>query len=232
MIDASNILVYEEIAGYIDLVPVVSRALKSVGGHHVYVGDAMGTFMDQLNSGTKWDLIIVAAEARRAISGDYWDVLKSQVDGGSALVTEMWYLDKINGGKIAPFLYECGVDVQANWTRVFGDDRFKYEMYWIDPTNPVFNTPNKVTRFGASLTDPYWDGDIGDFLKLRPGSSAKILASHGQGQDQNYGLITSCMGGRVILQTFDSHDYPTNDMVALWQNYITYTLTNHFQAAH
>jgi hypothetical protein len=40
------------------------------------------------------------------------------------------------------------------------------------------------------------------------------------------------MDGRVILQTFSSHDYPTNDMVALWQNYIVYTLTNHFLATH
>ena len=32
----------------------------------------------------------------------------------------------------------------------------------------------------------------------------------------------------MILQTFDSHDYPTDPMVALYQNYIRYTLTNHF----
>jgi hypothetical protein len=98
----------------------------------------------------------------------------------------------------------------------------------------VFNTPNRVTRFGASLSDPtlVWYGDIGDFVKLRGGSTAKILASHASGQDMSYGLITSCMDGRVILQTFSSHDYPTNDVVALWQNYIVYTLTNHFLATH
>ena len=229
LIDASNILVYEEIAGYPQYLPYVARALKSVGGHHVYVGDAMGTFMDQLNSGTNWDLIIVAAEARKAISGDYWDVIKDQVDNGVGLVAEAWYLDKIGSGKIAPLLYECGVDVQKNWERVLGADRLKFDMYWTDPRSPVFNTPNRVTRFSASLTEPTWNGDIGDFMQLRPGSNAKILASHSSGQDQTSdGLITSCMDGRMLLQTFDSHDYPTNDMIALWQNYITYTLTNHF----
>jgi len=234
LIDSSNILVYEEMAGYPTYLPYVARALKSVGGHHTYVGDAMGTFMDQLNSGTKWDLIIVAAEARKAISGDYWTELKNQVDNKVALVAEVWYLDKIGGGKISPFLYECGVDVQADWQRVPGDDRLKFEMFWTDPNSPVFNTPNRVTRFAASLSDPtlVWYGDIGDLMKLRSGSTAKILASHASGQDSSSGLITSCMDGRVILQTFSSHDYPTNDMVALWQNYIVYTLTNHFLATH
>ena len=234
LIDSSNILVYEEMAGYPTYLPYVARALKSVGGHHEYVGDAMGTFMDQLNSGTKWDLIIMAAEARKAISGDYWTELKTQVDNKVALVAEVWYLDKIGGGKISPFLYECGVDVQADWQRVSGDDRLRFEMFWTDPNNPVFNTPNQVTRFAASLSDPtlVWYGDIGDLMKLRSGSTAKILASHASGQDQSSGLITSCFDGRVILQTFSSHDYPTNEMVALWQNYIVNTLTNHFLATH
>jgi hypothetical protein len=231
LIDSSNILVYEEMAGYPSFLPVVQRALRSVGGHHKYVGDAMGTFMNELNSGTKWDLIIVAAEARKAISGDYWDVIKTQVDNGSALVAEAWYLDKIGSGKISPLLYECGVDVQKDWERAYGDDRLKFDMYWTDPNSPVFNTPNRVTRFAASLTTPAWNGDIGDFMQLRSGSNAIILASHETDQDQSFGLITSCLDGRMILQTFDSHDYPTNDMIALWNNYIIYTLTNHFLAA-
>jgi hypothetical protein len=95
----------------------------------------------------------------------------------------------------------------------------------------VFNTPNKVTRFPNSLSNPAWNGDIGDLMQLIPGSNATILASHISGDGQTtYGLITSCMGGRMILQTFDSHDYPTDPMVALWQNYIRYTLTNHFES--
>jgi len=230
MINSSNILVYEEIAGYPQYITYVARALKSVGGHQVYVGDAMGTLMEKLNSGTKWDLIIVAAEARKAISGDYWTEIKTQVDNGAALVAETWYLNKINGGKIAPFLYECGVQVQADWQKRVGDNRINYGIFWVEPDNPVFNKPNQVSSFTASLTNPAWYGDVGDFLIPREGSSAKMLASHTAGQNQTYGLITECMDGRVILQTFDSHDYPTDGMVALWENYIIYTLTNHFSA--
>jgi hypothetical protein len=228
LIDSSNILIYEEIAGYPEYITYVARALKSVGGHHVYVGDAMGTFLEKLNSGTKWDLIIVAAEARKAISGDYWTAIKTKVDDGAGLVAETWYLNRINGGKIGPFLNECGVEVQADWQKQVGDNRVNFGIYWTEPDSLVFNKPNQVSSFAASLTSPAWYGDIGDFLTIRDNSNARILASHSPGQNQNYGLITECMNGRVILQTFDSHDYPTDGMVALWQNYIIYTLTNHF----
>ncbi len=231
LIDSSNILVYEDMASDYQYITVVARALKSVGGHHEYVGDAMGTFMDKLNSGTQWDLIIVAAEARDAISGDYWTELKDKVDDGAALVAEAYYLNDISDGKIAPFLRECGVDVQGDW-QAGGGNRIDYGMYWVDPSNPVFNTPNRVIRFGAWLTDPAWPfGDIGDFLEVTDSSKAELLASLVQGEDSKKGLITSCMDGRVIFQTFSSHNYPTNDMVALWENYINYTLTNHFLAA-
>jgi hypothetical protein len=181
--------------------------------------------MEQLNSGTDWDLIIIAAEARGSISGDYWDAIKRRVDKGTGLIAEVWYIDDIGGGKIAPLLDECGVELQKDWYRVPGADRLSFDINWDVPDSPVFNTPNRVTRFAASLTEPAWEGDIGDLMKLTPGSDATILGSH-----SSAGLITSCMDGRMILQTFDSHDYPTDAMVALWQNYIYYTLTNHFKA--
>jgi hypothetical protein len=230
LIDSSNILVYEDMVSYTQYITYVARALQSVGGHHEYVGDAMGTFMDKLDSGTKWDLIIMASEIHDRISGEYWTAIKDQVDDGAALVSEAWYINQISDGKIGPFLSECGVKVQADWQRDVDFNPIDYEMYWVDPSSPVFNTPNQVSRFKSSLTEPAWFGDIGDFLELTDNSKAEILASHAKGNDSNYGLITSCMDGRVILQTFDSHDYPTNDMVALWENYINYTLTNHFLA--
>jgi hypothetical protein len=232
-INSANILVYEDIAEDPTFIPYVKRALESVDGHKKYVADAMGTFMSEMNSGTKWDLIIVAAELRTQISGDYWTVLKSKVDDGAALVSEIWYINKINDGKIAPFLSECGVKLQSDWQAKSVYDRIDYGMYWVDSSNPVFNTPNRVNPFGASLTDPAWlYGDIGDLLEVTDSSKAQILASHELGQDMNYGLITTCMQGRVILQTFSSHNYPTNDMIALWVNYIKYTLTNHFLGSH
>jgi hypothetical protein len=233
MIDSSNILVYEDIADDPTYIPYVKEALKSVGGYHKYVADAMGTFMSEMNSGTKWDLIIVAAELRTLISGDYWTVLKQKVDDGSALVTEIWYLDDINDGKIAPFLRECGVELQSDWQAKLTYNRIDYGMYWIQPNSPVFNTPNKVNAFGAALSeaDAAWtSGDLGDILEVTDSSKADILASLHAGEASRYGVLSECMGGRVLFQTFSSHNYPTNDMIALWENYINYTLTNHFKA--
>ncbi|MFH1524163.1 MAG: hypothetical protein ABIF04_04295 [Chloroflexota bacterium] len=233
LIDSANILVYEDIIADPAYIPYVKRALNSVGGHQVYVADAMGTFMDKMNSGTQWDLIIMASEMRSKISGEYWTALKDQVDNGVALVSETWYLDQISDGKIAPFLSECGVKVQRDWVRKASYNRIDYGMFWIDPSSPVFNTPNQVDRLSASLTNPAFSGagtDIGDLMEVTDYSKAQILASLIQGNDTSYGVITSCMNGRVIMQTFDSHDYPTNEMVALWENYIIYTLTNHFQS--
>lgn len=229
LIDSSNILVYEDIADDPSYIPYVKEALNSIGGYHKYVADAMGTFMNEMNSGTDWDLIIVAAELRTLISGDYWTILKQKVDDGSALVTEIWYLDDINGGKIAPFLYECGMDLQSDWQAKATYNRIEYGMYWVDPSHPIFNTPNRVKAFGASLSDPAWMyGDLGDLLYITDSSKATLLASLKPAENSNYGLLAECMGGTVVFQTFSSHNYPTNDMIALWENYITYTLTNHF----
>jgi hypothetical protein len=36
------------------------------------------------------------------------------------------------------------------------------------------------------------------------------------------------MDGRVIWQSFSTHDYAADDTLALWQNYIVYTLKNRF----
>jgi hypothetical protein len=45
------------------------------------------------------------------------------------------------------------------------------------------------------------------------------------------GVLASCFQGRVLIQTFCNHDYHEGDIVPLWQNYIHYTLKNHFLAA-
>jgi len=230
-IDSSNILIYEDVAGYPSLLPYVRKALESIGGHHQYVADAMGTFLNYLMSDTKWDLIIVSAEVRGAISGDYWTLITDQVDNNVALVAEVWYLDKISRGKIAPFLEKCGIDVQKDWGRSANANPVEYEMYWVEPDSPVFNTPNQVDSFRASSYDVWQGGDAGDFINLTEGSHSVILASHIRDAKQDYGLITSCLDGRVILQTFSSHDYSRNngqDMMDLWENYIIYALTNHF----
>jgi hypothetical protein len=46
-------------------------------------------------------------------------------------------------------------------------------------------------------------------------------------------VLATCYQGRVIIQTFSDHDYGQDNqdmgiLVPLWENYIHYTLKNHF----
>jgi len=35
-----------------------------------------------------------------------------------------------------------------------------------------------------------------------------------------YGLVAECLDGRMIWQTFSTHDYKDQEMTSLWMNYI------------
>jgi len=69
-----------------------------------------------------------------------------------------------------------------------------------------------------------WNGDVGDLVKLNPGSSAVLLAGTQPKEYASYGLMAECLDGRMLWQTFSTHDYKTQDMINLWTNYIVYTL--------
>ena len=58
-----------------------------------------------------------------------------------------------------------------------------------------------------------------------------MLAGLSGKQSPGEGVLASCMGGRVIIQTFSDHDYRQTEIIPLWQNYIHYTLMNHFAVA-
>ena len=67
----------------------------------------------------------------------------------------------------------------------------------------------------------------GDYVRVT-GGDAVIVAGGYPSTPSDYGLITTCIEGRVIIQTFSDHDYHREDIQALWENYVTYVLTNHF----
>ena len=229
-IRSANILVYEDIRGYPELLPFVHETINNMGfsgGKIVEVGDAVGDFKDQLLSSTKWDLIIVASESRGTIRGEFWEYIMTHVNNDVALVVEMWYLDDIANGKVAALLGKCGVKYQKDWTFSPGANPLDFSIYILDPNSEVFSNPNS----GITLSNPsyfYWQGDVGDLLKVGPGGDAKILAGLYPKEKSSYGLITSCLDGRVIIQTFDTHDFDPYITKALWENYITTTLTHHF----
>jgi hypothetical protein len=216
---SAKILVYED-TPYIGT--WIKDTLQGMGLKHTFVGDAMGDFMENLNSGIEWDLIIVGAESHDYVSGDFFDVLTERVvNDKTALIVEMWYLDLVSAGRIKPLTTKCGVALQKSYDGASS-------IYWLESGSPVFNEPN--TAIPLIHYDQYWDWQSGDYLKLLPGSDATLLAGMYQNRDGDYGVIASCFEGRVILQTFCNHDYHAEDIQLLWENYVYNTLKNRFAA--
>jgi hypothetical protein len=67
----------------------------------------------------------------------------------------------------------------------------------------------------------FWSGDVGDLLARSADSPPKIIGRLTGSPTEN-GVLVSCYDGRLILQTFSSHDYPAEAITALWQNYAEY----------
>ncbi len=230
LIKASNILIYEDIVGDPDLVPVVTNTVNAMGfsgGRIMNAGDGLGRFKEYANSATKWDLMIVAAEERRSFSGEMFEVMYDHINNGGAVVIEVWYLDDVASGKIAPILSKCGVSFARDWWRDNQYDPFNYSIYWLDKYHPLLSTPNTVTA--PSYPYPEWFGDAGDLIKLGSGGDAVLVGGLFASRKTDYGVLASCLGGRMVIQTFSTHDYKLDIVQPLWENYITYTLTKHYE---
>ncbi|MBE0672834.1 MAG: hypothetical protein IH588_19830 [Anaerolineales bacterium] len=230
LIKASNILIYEDVAGDASLLPIVDNTINSMGfsgGRIVNAGDGLGTFKEYANSATSWDLIIVASEVRSGFSGEMFEMLYDHIDNGGAVIIEAWHLDKIASGKIAPILSKCGVKFFRDWTRNYQYDPFDFSIYWLDKSHPLLSTPNIVQA--PSYPYPVWFTDAGDLLELSSGGDAVLVGGLHQNRKSDYGVLAVCLGGRMVIQTFSSHDYEWDKVQPLWVNYITYTLTNHYE---
>ncbi|GAB4502035.1 MAG: hypothetical protein Fur0035_15800 [Anaerolineales bacterium] len=215
----AKILVYEDTQS-IGL--WIRDALDGMNLKYTHVGDSLGTFMENLNSGIAWDLIIVGAESKTSVQGEFWDVISERVSRkNTALIAEVWYLDLLGEGRIKPLLTGCGVRFQRDWP-------LADSIYWLQPDQPVFNTPN--TSMPLIHYNLYWSAQAGDLIKLAPGSKAILLAGTFQKQKSDYGVLASCYDGRVILQTFSNHDFRRDEIMLLWQNYVYNTLQNRFAA--
>lgn len=225
LMKSASILLFEDMSAsrYIRL---VKEALDRAGYFYLDVGSAKGWFKTQLLSGEDWDLVIAAAEAEREFGGEFYGFLDDQLAAGRSVIIENWDLDFAPSGQLGRLLNHCGVQVQSDWSepqlRVF---------YWTDPVHPLFSRPNALSG-GLRNAPALWSGDLGDLMTLQPSgdptTDAQILASLNPNWNSDHGLLTLCAGGRLVLQTFRSHEYHHDDIVALWQNYIDYTLRNHF----
>ena len=216
-IQSANIVLYEDLF----FSRYVKTALDEAGYIYTDVGDRLGSFQEELLSDTKWDLVIAAAEGRGGVQGEFFDYIYQQLESGASVIMELWILDWVAGGRIQPILDECGIDFQANWVNPSNRG-----VFWTDPAHPIANEPNQVSLTRFTL---FWEGDIGDLVSLTSGSSATILGSANQGNPSRDGLITLCYDGRLLLQTFSTHDHSEETMIQLWQNYVYFMLSNRFR---
>lgn len=225
MIENANILLFEDIAGYYDLTRWVRDALDAEGYKYTDVGDAVGNFKSEILSGKQWDLVIVAAEARSGFQGELFEYLFDQVNRDTAVIIETWYLDEMALGPISDITSQCGVSFQKDWWEPDNNSR---SIVWFDPDHPLFHYPNEGFSLVHNAT--YWTkGDAGDLMRVRSGGgNGGMVAGLYSWEKSYYGTIAECFDGRVILQTFSTHDYRKSDVTDLWQNYVYYTLKNHF----
>ncbi len=223
-----NILLYDDMYGAGEAL-VIENALDGLGlgDNTINVKDAMGDFLSNMNSAVNWDLIIVAAESRDNISGEYFDVIADQIDRESSFIFEVWYIDDIIHGRIQPVFQRCGITFHRDWQRAWNANLNDYLVYLLEPGDPLFSEPNII-----SMLIPYdvlWWGDAGDMLELIPGSDAVLMAGAQSKEHSSYGLIAECMDGQMIWQTFSTHDYRDQEMINLWQNYIHNTLQARYE---
>jgi hypothetical protein len=198
----------------------ISDALNGMGLKYTHVGDALGHFMENLNSPVQWDLIIVGAESKTKVQGEFWDVIDEKINrDNTALVAEIWYIDLLGSGRLKPVMSNCGIEFQRDWP-------LAESIYWLDSTHPLFSGPNDAMPL--INYSRYWQWQAGDLIRLSPGSNATLLAGTFQKRKSDYGVMATCHDGRVVFQTFSNHDYHQDQIIRLWQNYITYTLTNRF----
>jgi hypothetical protein len=198
----------------------VQDALDGMGLTATNTGSYSGHFMEYLNSGIKYDLVIVDAEDKDKISGEFWDVINTRLGRDkAALIAEVWYLDREAYGPINKILGPCGVRYRKDLPL---DD----SIYWWVPEHPVFNEPNVVLPL--IHYNRMWANQAGDKIMLGGSGDATMLAGLSARTDPGEGVLATCFQGRVIIQTFSDHDYRQADIIPLWQNYIHYTLKNHF----
>ena len=220
-IKTAKVLLYED-TDELGIGQWIQDAVEGMGLNYTDTGSYSGHFMEYLNSGVQYDLIIVGAEDRSKITGEFWDVISTRLARDkAALIAEVWYLAKESNGPIAKILGPCGVSYRRQYDTA-------ESIYWWQPTHEIFNEPNVVLPL--LHYNAYWSNGAGDKLNVGGTGGATMLAGLSAKSSTGEGVLATCFQGRVIIQTFCNHDYRQDEIISLWQNYIHYTLKNHFAA--
>ncbi len=232
---SAKVLLYENMVINSDTNRYVKDTLDRMGLDYKDDGNAQGWLKtDILNGapgGKPWDLVIIAAEAKSDMQGEFFEYMLDVLDKGSSVILEVWYLDQIASGAASSLLEKCGVDFEKNWIKV---PPSRMVMFPLDSTHPILHEPNPNLSF-TKVTDYWWDEtlvnvyDIGDWMKISSTGDAKLLVGTMANEKKTHGTVAVCMDDRLVIQTFSSHQLAYNTMTSVWENYIYNTLRARFE---
>lgn len=228
------ILVYEDMVTDPTESLYVKDTLKSMGLKNVkWDGNAMGWFKSDLLSspnGKPWDLVIIAAESRDEVSGEYFDYLSDVLNQGTSVIMESWYLDDVSEGKISPILSKCGITVYPYVPGAGSiNDVVIYPLSG-GSTHPVLNEPNRGLSFTQARDTWLWSFDLGSQMAFTGQGDAQLLLGTDPQQEGQDATLAVCQNGQITLQTFSSHSFPYRVMYPLWENMIYNALRVRFSS--
>jgi hypothetical protein len=228
----AKIVVYEDMSGVKYVRQFVQESLEAMDIPFKDDGSAKGWLKDDLlygpEGGGAWDLIILATERRAGLSGEFFTYLEDNMAQGSSVIIEAWHLDRISRGAVKPLLDRCGVKVGGNYVGTSYTD-FDLVLWPLTP-HPLLSEPNQLS-FTRPVQFHVWT-DLGDLMALTGEGDAQLLLGRNPELPDRHGVLTVCLGGRMILQTFGSHSYEIDVMKAAWENYVRYALKTRYYGSH
>jgi hypothetical protein len=232
LMKSAQILLFEDAVADPSLKRYIKETLDNMGLNYKDEGNAIGWLKNDLLSGSPagkpWDLVILAIEARGNVSGEYFDYLEDVLNKGTSVIIEAWHLDAISQGKVSPILVQCGVQVYPYFPKNLDLTDVVLYPYTAAESHPIMNDPNRGLTFTKSLNTWLYFGDLGSLMAHTGQGDAIFLLGRDPGNEVKDAALATCMGGKLILQTFSSHSFSYERMGPLWENYITNALRVRF----
>jgi len=232
LMKSAQILLYEDMVSDPTEYRYAKRTLEAMGLRFKDDGNAQGWLKSDLlgnaPNGKPWDLVIIAAEFRSDVTGEYFDYLKAILDKGIPVILESWIIDSVSQGRVSPILTKCGVQVYPYFPAGFSVNDVLMWPIAATSQHPIMNDPNTGLRFTRARTKWISSMDLGSKMALTGGGDAILLLGTDAQSDFKDGTLAVCMQGRLTLQTFSSHSFEWDTMYPLWENYITNALKVRF----
>lgn len=238
---SASILLYEDMVNNPNTNRYVKDTLKAMGIECSQKGDlpcrdvgsAQGWFRSDLKNGSidgkPWDLVILASEHKSGVNelksslpSDFFGLVLETIDQGIPVILEVGDLDRAFNSNARELLTRCQVSFESDWIRIPPSRMVMFPLVESHPVleepNPQLSFTNVTSLWTTKVKNQYYD--LGDLVKLNPGSSAVLLVGTTASEPIKHGTLTYCIDGMLIMQTFSSHQLTFNSMKLVWENYI------------